>query len=305
MWEQAPTNQNQQKSPRGEKAAYERDSKRTAAPSGKKNAGEKAPGEYLLVVQVLICAAIMAFVLCTQKLGGALHGDVRLLYQTIIQAPGPQWLGEDRGFMKFTQQTAADVYEAACEAIAGLWNTASGETGGGQALSASATAALAAVGAPRRVHAAPTVPYGSCDESYLPPFSLRFPLPVADSANTSGYGWRIDPVKGTGQEFHTGTDLSAAEGTPVLAAADGVVRMARAHDSYGNYVRILHENGDETLYAHMKYLYVRAGQTVQQGQVLGLSGATGNVTGPHLHFELLHEGIRYDPTQALQAAASG
>ena len=89
----------------------------------------------------------------------------------------------------------------------------------------------------------------------------------------------------------------------MLAAADGVVRVAGAHASYGNYIRLLHENGDETLYAHMQYLYVRPGQSVKAGQVIGASGQTGNVTGPHLHFELLHEGIRYDPTQALENAA--
>ena len=120
---------------------------------------------------------------------------------------------------------------------------------------------------------------------------------------TSSYGWRTDPVTGQGEEFHTGTDLPVAEGTQVLAAADGVVRVAGSHKSYGNYLRILHPNGDETLYAHMQYLYVRPGQKVQKQQVLGTSGQTGNVTGPHLHFELLHGGIRYDPTEALEQAA--
>ena len=104
------------------------------------------------------------------------------------------------------------------------------------------------------------------------------------------------------QEFHTGVDLSAAEGTPVLAAADGVVRLAKSHSSYGNYVRILHSDGDETIYAHMQYLFVRQGQRVSAGRQIGTAGQTGNATGPHLHFELLHEGVRYDPTQALLAA---
>ena len=92
-------------------------------------------------------------------------------------------------------------------------------------------------------------------------------------------------------------------GTPVYAAAAGVVRIAGSHKSYGNYLRLLHPTGDETLYAHMQYLFVRAGETVQAGQLLGTVGQTGNATGPHLHFEILHKGLRYDPTQALQAAA--
>ena len=75
------------------------------------------------------------------------------------------------------------------------------------------------------------------------------------------------------------------------------------HSSYGNYLRILHADGDETLYAHMQYLFVRTGQAVTAGQVLGTVGETGNATGPHLHFEILHKGLRYDPSEALQSAA--
>ena len=89
----------------------------------------------------------------------------------------------------------------------------------------------------------------------------------------------------------------------IFAAADGVVRYAGTHNSYGNYVRILHEDGDESLYAHMQYVFVRSGQPVTAGQVLGTVGETGNATGPHLHFEILHQGVRYDPSQALQAAS--
>lgn len=89
----------------------------------------------------------------------------------------------------------------------------------------------------------------------------------------------------------------------VLAAADGVVRMAGSHKSYGNYLRILHADGDETLYAHMQYLFVKAGECVTAGQILGTVGETGNATGPHLHFEILHRGLRYDPAEALQNAS--
>ena len=89
----------------------------------------------------------------------------------------------------------------------------------------------------------------------------------------------------------------------VLAAADGVVRMAGCHKSYGNYLRVLHADGDETLYAHLQYLFVRAGEAVGAGQTLGTVGQTGNATGPHLHFEILHRGLRYDPAAALQHAS--
>ena len=65
----------------------------------------------------------------------------------------------------------------------------------------------------------------------------------------------------------------------------------------------MHADGDETLYAHMQYLFVSTGAVVTAGQVLGVVGETGNATGPHLHFEILHKGLRYDSAQALQDAA--
>ena len=108
---------------------------------------------------------------------------------------------------------------------------------------------------------------------------------------------------GSGSDFHLGNDLAAAEGAPISAAAEGVVRYAGVHSSYGNYVRILHADGDETLYAHMQYVFVRSGQPVSAGEMLGTVGETGNATGPHLHFEILHEGLRYDPSEVLQAAS--
>ena len=101
-----------------------------------------------------------------------------------------------------------------------------------------------------------------------------------------------------------GHDLAAATGTPVLAAADGVVRVAGKHASYGNYLRVLHADGDETLYAHMQYLFVSTGAVLsRRGRCWASLGQTGNATGPHLHFEILHKGRRYDPAQALQDAA--
>ena len=154
----------------------------------------------------------------------------------------------------------------------------------------------------RTAHGQPSPPAYARTDSYTPGFPLQFPLP-GQSRKTSGYGWRTDPMGGLGDDFHIGNDLAAAQGTPVLAAADGVVRMAGSHKSYGNYLRILHADGDETLYAHMQYLFVKAGECVTAGQSLGTVGETGNATGPHLHFEILHRGLRYDPAEALQNAS--
>ena len=154
-----------------------------------------------------------------------------------------------------------------------------------------------------RACAAKTAPEGCSLERVRPTQAVCFPLGTNGWRVSDAYGWRTDPMGGLGDDFHIGNDLAAARGTAVLAAADGVVRTAGSHKSYGNYVRILHADGDETLYAHMQYLFVRAGERVTAGQTLGTVGQTGNATGPHLHFEILHKGLRYDPAQALQDAA--
>lgn len=141
-----------------------------------------------------------------------------------------------------------------------------------------------------------TKPWNYSEDTYLPDRSLSSPL--SSLYTTSEYGWRDNPT-GEGADFHTGIDLRAAQGTPVLAAAEGVVVKAAWSNSYGNYIVLAHGDHLMTLYAHMEYLFVRTGQPVDRQQVLGTSGATGNVTGPHLHFELLYREIGYDPREAL------
>ena len=125
-----------------------------------------------------------------------------------------------------------------------------------------------------------------------------FPLGTSSWRLSSGYGWRQDPLDEK-RDFHTGADLACAEGTPVLAAMDGIVLAARRSASYGNCIRLAHKDGVETLYAHMQYLYVRHGQLVEAGQTLGTAGQTGRATGPHLHFELLYRAVRCDPSALL------
>lgn len=97
-------------------------------------------------------------------------------------------------------------------------------------------------------------------------------------------------------DFHTGLDMAAAEGTPVVAAHSGrVVKVQWHHPSYGNYVLIDHGNGLQTRYAHAEDLYVSEGQWVEQGTVIMAMGQTGRATGPHLHFEVIRNGTPVDP----------
>ena len=117
---------------------------------------------------------------------------------------------------------------------------------------------------------------------------------------TSQFGHRVDPITGE-VSSHTGTDIACAEGTPILAAADGVVTVANGLDSwggsYGYYIQIDHGGGLETLYAHCSSICVATGQQVQAGQVIGYVGHTGRVTGNHLHLEVRIDGNRADAMQ--------
>ena len=148
---------------------------------------------------------------------------------------------------------------------------------------------LAGVLLPACAKAAQRAPAGTSLKAAKPTQTLTFPL---------AYGWREDPFTGD-ETFHRGVDLACAEGTPVLAALAGTVTAARRSATYGNYLCLSHADGQETIYAHMQYLYVRAGEVVRAGECLGTAGQTGRATGPHLHFEFLAQGVRQDPAAAL------
>lgn len=118
----------------------------------------------------------------------------------------------------------------------------------------------------------------------------------------SRYGERSDPFSGEG-EVHTGVDISASMGTPVHAAADGVVDFAEYYSGYGRMVVIDHGHGTTTRYAHLSRFEVVPGQEIHRGEVLGYSGATGKVTAPHLHYEVRLHGSPVNPYPYLQRSA--
>ena len=136
----------------------------------------------------------------------------------------------------------------------------------------------------------------SPDSTRTPTGTLQWPLPVAGTI-TSQFGHRVDPITGE-VSSHTGTDIACAEGTPILAAADGTVTVANGLDSwggsYGYYIQIDHGGGLETLYAHCSSICVTTDQQVQAGQVIGYVGHTGRATGSHLHLEVHVNGSRTD-----------
>jgi len=123
--------------------------------------------------------------------------------------------------------------------------------------------------------------------------------PVEFSRISSGFSMRFHPVMQTWRA-HNGTDFAAPAGTPARTVGDGTVEFAGVQNGYGNVVFIKHRNNFETVYAHLSTINVQVGQTVSQGQTIGLVGSTGWATGPHLHFEVRVNGVQHDPATIAQ-----
>ena len=123
-------------------------------------------------------------------------------------------------------------------------------------------------------------------------------MPVEAGYYSSNYGYRIDPITGK-SSFHTGVDIIASPGTPVMAAAGGVVTTVAYVQEYGNIVDVDHDNGLTSRYAHLSKSLVKVGDVVMKGQVIAKVGATGRTTGPHLHFEVREKGIPLNPNKFL------
>ena len=131
-------------------------------------------------------------------------------------------------------------------------------------------------------------------------YILRYPAihPVSlDNSNLSSrYGYRKDPFSKR-RKFHKGDDFSAKIGTDVLATANGRVKTSRKYGSFGNYIEIEHGNGYKTVFGHLNKRFVKVGDIVERGQVIGEVGNTGRSTAPHLHYEVLFRNKQIDPSE--------
>ena len=131
-----------------------------------------------------------------------------------------------------------------------------------------------------------------------------YPL-MTPAPTTSRFGWRTHPLSGT-RRFHSGIDIGAPSGTPVVATGTGTVISAGWNGGYGKAIIIQHNDVQQTLYGHLSQISVQPGQVIEQGTVIGLVGSTGNSTGPHLHFETRmpngDKWVAIDPGENIQYA---
>ena len=127
--------------------------------------------------------------------------------------------------------------------------------------------------------------------SFVPPLSARV---------SSDFGYRLHPIDNQ-TKFHYGMDLAANSGDDIVCFAAGIVTEVGENGTSGKFLRVEHEDGYATMYAHCGQIYVEEGQKVEAGEKIALVGATGKATGPHLHFELTHDGVYLNPAFYLAA----
>ena len=137
----------------------------------------------------------------------------------------------------------------------------------------------------------------AAEETFLSASEMfsEYALPVSGTV-TSGFGYRNDPFGSEEAQMHSGIDIAAQTGTEIYAFCSGTVTACKYSEIGGNYIQILHDNGFYSYYGHLSELLVSEGETVSTGQLIALSGQTGKVTGPHLHFQLTYNGRAVDPT---------
>ena len=127
-------------------------------------------------------------------------------------------------------------------------------------------------------------------------FTGRISFPIEDAYHiTSQFGFRDHPSEGF-HEFHTAVDIGAVKGTPIIAAADGVVIKSEQGNALGNYIIIDHSNGFQTIYGHCDTLIAKEGARIREGEVIAKVGSTGDSTGNHLHFGMKKDELYFDPS---------
>ncbi len=135
-----------------------------------------------------------------------------------------------------------------------------------------------------------------------PELETEMQKPVENFRYTSYYGYRVNPITKK-RGFHTGIDMAAEEGTKIRAVLDGKVTKTGEDSRAGKYIYLLHENGLTTLYCHCSEILAEKGAVIRQGETVALVGSTGMSTGPHLHFEVIQNGVKTDPYPLLENAS--
>lgn len=270
---------------------------------------KKLPGFFgTLMFQVILCLVIIiAMVLLNTffprqyndiagtiqqeiREDGGFAGDMKNVWERFLGLINQKGAGQKTG----TDSSVPDV-----SGLQGPEGTASDSSAVSEEASAPSEEEAPAGGAPAENSVVPA-------NATLEPVSYQnnLILPLKAGMNeTSGYGVRTHPITGE-QDFHSGMDSAADEGTPILAVQGGTVEISATSSGYGNYIKIRHGDGTCSLYAHCKELYFKKGDAVKQGETIAAVGSTGISTGPHLHFSFLINDVFVNPAYILQYAGA-
>lgn len=253
----------------------------------------------LLVVQVVLCLVIALLVFLAKTMQMPFVADLQDQYAEML-AQGVEF-GTENPITRFASAAVDAMRGGVQEALARLDQKA-GDTGAADPSaptdglpSATALTVGAGQGGFWPVGSRQTPPEGASLDEYTLPEALFLPV---WGGITSEYGFRDNPVNGE-DDFHAGVDIACAAGTKVAAALGGQVVKTGYNAYRGNYLLIRHTGGVQTLYQHLACIVVRPGEMVRQAQTVGMAGSTGMSTGPHLHFELILDGLRVDPLPSL------
>ena len=250
-----------------------------AAPKAKA-AGWGEDNSGLVFVQTVLCVLIVLFVLAAKVMDASFLPQLREEYNAMLTE------GVDFSSETPVARWASGAADSLREGARGILERLEGQDAAGK-------------GGFWPVQNRREAPEGASLEPYTAAQALC--LPVSGTV-TSAYGFRENPVNGE-DDFHAGVDIAAAYATPVRCALDGQVARTGCNAARGNYVVVRHADGLQTLYQHLSCAAVRAGETVAAGQVIGNVGTTGLSTGPHLHLELIVDGVRVDPRPSLPGLA--
>jgi len=230
----------------------------------------------------------------------AFAGSAETVVTTLGEVPGelPDDAGADELHIDYYGESPAPVWAQTTAAA----TTAAATVPAATTATAATTASTAPAATAATVQTVSSDLDGTTNWPDIVTASVQVPvfdytLPVSGTI-TSDFGYRDHPVDGE-VKFHYGVDIAASEGTPIGAFADGTVIYTGVGEINGNYIKIRHADGYVSLYAHMSEICVGWGQTVKKGDLVGKVGQTGIVTGPHLHLQLYHDGLLFDPVLLL------
>ena len=304
--------ENPNRPPRRPDGAHERPRRPSKKPS--------LEGMQVVLVQSISCIVVVLLVLAFKLVGGDAFAQLRSQFNEsimsnsilatlagLLESPDASDAGSLPGTASSMPETGASS-EASAPDASGWEQDASGSSEPASSSADSpASDASAGAGASAPSSSTPSGQTPSAQTVRLAPEGAAFAVvkpnrlaaaPLEGGTISSGYGYRQNPT-GEGIGFHKGIDIAAPTGTPVRAMYFGVVTETGENASYGKYIRIFHGNGMEILYAHCSEILAEKDAVLRAGETAAKVGATGDVTGAHLHIEVKINGVAFDPSGLL------